>query len=47
MGNKKVSIAQIEMVGAKELIENRLNDILKILEDIKKEISRRETRNSV
>ncbi len=38
MGNKKVSIAQIEMVGAKELIENRLNDILKILEDIKKEM---------
>lgn len=38
MGNKKVSIAQIEMVGAKELIETRLNDILKILEDIKKEM---------
>lgn len=38
MGNKKVGIAQIEMVGAKDLIEDRLNDILKILEEIKEEM---------
>ncbi len=35
MGSKKLGIAQIEMVGAKELIEVRLSDILIILEEIK------------
>ncbi len=38
MGNKKVSIAQIEMIGAEKLIAERVDEIIKILEDIKKEM---------
>jgi len=38
MGDKKVSIAQIEMIGAEKLIVERLDEIIKILEDIKKEM---------
>ena len=38
MGNKKVSIAQIEMIGAEKLITERVDEIVKILEDIKKEM---------
>lgn len=38
MGDKKVSIAQIEMVGASDLVKERLNDILTILKDIKEEM---------
>ena len=35
MGDKKVGIAQIEMVGAKKLIEDREADILQILEEVR------------
>lgn len=38
MGNKKVSITQIEMVGTSDLVKERLNDILIILKDIKQEM---------
>ena len=38
MGNKKVSIAQIEMVGAEKLIKERLNEIIEILDNIKKDM---------
>ncbi len=38
MGSKKVSITQIEMVGASDLVKERLNDILIILRDIKEEM---------
>ncbi len=38
MGDKKVSIAQIEMVGASDLLKERLNDILTILKDIKEKM---------
>ena len=39
MGNKKVSIAQIEMIGAKNLIEKRIKEIIDILENTKKEMN--------
>jgi manganese-dependent inorganic pyrophosphatase len=38
MGNKKVSIAQIEMVGAEKLIKERLDEIIEILENIKRDM---------
>lgn len=38
MGNKKVSVAQIEMVGAEKLIEERLNEIIDIIEETKNEM---------
>lgn len=38
MGGKKVGIAQIEMVGAKELIEKRESEIIQILDEIKTEM---------
>lgn len=37
IANKKFSIAQIEMIGAEELIKNRLDEILDILNKTKKE----------
>jgi len=37
MGGKKVGIAQIEMIGAKKLIEDRETDILQILEEVRME----------
>ncbi|MBI4084927.1 MAG: DHH family phosphoesterase, partial [Candidatus Liptonbacteria bacterium] len=39
MGGKKVSIAQIEMIGAKKLIDERSGEIIKILDEIKKEMN--------
>jgi len=38
IADRKVSIAQIEMIGAKELIKERLNEIIEILEETKKEM---------
>jgi manganese-dependent inorganic pyrophosphatase len=38
MGNKKVSVAQIEMVGAEKLIEERSNEIMNIIEETKNEM---------
>jgi len=38
MGNKKVSVAQIEMVGAEKLIEERSNEIIDIIEKTKNEM---------
>jgi manganese-dependent inorganic pyrophosphatase len=38
MGDKKVGIAQIEMIGAKKLIDNRINEITAELNKIKKEM---------
>jgi len=38
MGNKKSSIAQLEIIGAEKLITERLDEIIKILEDTKKEM---------
>jgi len=35
MGDKKVGIAQIEMIGADKLIKERIDDITKVLEEIK------------
>lgn len=37
MGDKKIGIAQIEMIGAKKLVEERGDEILKILEEIRQE----------
>ena len=39
IGNKKVGIAQIEMIGAKKLIEERGNNIIQTLEKLKKEMN--------
>lgn len=38
MGDKKVGIAQIEMIGAKKLVGERSNEIVQVLEKIKKEM---------
>jgi manganese-dependent inorganic pyrophosphatase len=38
IGNKKVSIAQLELIGAGKLIKERVNEIVEILEDIKTEM---------
>ncbi|HPS21285.1 MAG TPA: DHH family phosphoesterase [Candidatus Paceibacterota bacterium] len=37
MNNKKVGIAQIEIVGVRKLIENRLDEIVDILDKLKRE----------
>jgi manganese-dependent inorganic pyrophosphatase len=37
-GGKKVGIAQIEMIGAKKLVEERGDEIVRILENIKQEM---------
>jgi manganese-dependent inorganic pyrophosphatase len=37
-GNKKIGIAQIEMIGAKKLVESRGEEIIKILKQIKTEL---------
>lgn len=39
IADKKVGIAQIEMIGAKNLIDDRINEIMEILENIKREMS--------
>jgi len=39
MGDKKVGIAQVEMIGAKQLVDERSGEIVKVLEKIKKEMS--------
>ncbi|MFA5791774.1 MAG: DHHA2 domain-containing protein [Candidatus Paceibacterota bacterium] len=39
MGDKKVGIAQIEMIGAKKLIEDRSAEIVQVLEKIKEEMN--------
>lgn len=38
MGDKKVGIAQIEMIGAKKLIDERSSEIVQVLDKIKKEM---------
>ena len=38
MGNKKIGIAQIEMIGVEQLITERLREIIEILEEVKKEM---------
>jgi manganese-dependent inorganic pyrophosphatase len=38
MGDKKVGIAQLEIIGADKLIEERIDDIIKTLEEIKSEM---------
>ncbi len=38
MGHKKVGIAQIEMIGAKKLLDERSGDIVQVLQEIKKEM---------
>lgn len=38
MGNKRVSIAQLEIVGAENLIAERLNEIIEILDNIKNDM---------
>lgn len=39
MGSKKLGIAQIEMIGAQQLVDERQNEIVQELERIKKEMS--------
>lgn len=39
MGDKKVGIAQVEMIGAKKLVDERSGEIVQVLEKIKKEMS--------
>jgi len=39
MGDKKVGIAQIEMIGAKKLVDERSDEIILVLEKIKKKMS--------
>ena len=39
MGDKKVGIAQVEMIGAKKLVNERNGEIIQVLEKIKKEMS--------
>jgi len=39
MGDKKISIAQIEIIGAKQLIDQREGEIIQTLNDLKKELS--------
>ena len=39
MGDKKVGIAQIEMIGAKKFIDERSGEIIHVLEKIKKEMN--------
>lgn len=39
MGDKKVGIAQIEMIGAKKLVDERSGEIVQVLDKIKKEMS--------
>lgn len=39
IGVKKVSIAQIEMIGAEKLMKERLDEIIGILEEIKKDMT--------
>ncbi len=39
LGNKKINIIQIEIIGAKKLIEERGLEIIKVLEKIKKEMN--------
>ena len=39
MGDKKVGIAQIEMIGAKKLVDERGGEIVQVLEKIKKEMN--------
>ena len=36
MGDKKVGIAQVEMIGAKKLVDERSGEIVKVLDKIKK-----------
>jgi manganese-dependent inorganic pyrophosphatase len=38
IGDKKVSIAQIEMIGAQKLIKERCGEIIEIMEEVKKEM---------
>ncbi len=38
-GDKKVGIAQIEMIGAKKLVDERSGEIVQVLDKIKKEMS--------
>ncbi len=38
MGNRKVGIAQVEIIGADDLIKNRIDDILQTLNKIKSEM---------
>lgn len=39
MGNKKVGIAQIEMIGAKKLLDERSGEIIQVLDKIKKDMN--------
>lgn len=39
MNNKKVGIAQIEIVGVRKLVENRLDEIVDILDKLKREFN--------
>lgn len=39
MGDKKVGIAQIEIIGAKELVDKRSDEIVQVLERIKSEMN--------
>jgi len=39
LGNKKINIIQIEIIGAKKLIKERGQEIIEVLEKIKKEMS--------
>ena len=39
MGDKKVGIAQVEMIGAKKLVDERSGEIVQVLEKIKKEMN--------